>query len=655
VQKVENQPQEETKEEENLLKRKRGDEDIVEPQDTIPPPVLEPLAKKGEEAQKNKQNGEEKKKADDEDPADNVQLWLPGWKQRYYESKFHVSANDEEFINKLAYSYAEGFSWVMKYYYQGCPSWNWYFPQHYSPFASDFKEILGKTVTFIAKGRPFKPFEQLMGVFPAASRDQLPKPYHYYMTDPSSPIIDFYPEDFEIDLNGKRYSWQGVALLPFVDETRLLEALKDCESRLSEEELRRNSMGQEMLFISTSHKLYSQASKLYDEAANVHEIVLDAKLTGGFAGTLKRLKDAQRVGEPYQSPLDSTIVPDLLNNLALATVYIMPTFPEGHVFKSNLIEGVQLPPKELTPGDLTAVRSQSQANIFGRQEYNNNPARNNTHLPYPGQSHNSQYSGNQSYNQRHNSNQRNYSNNYPSSRDQSHSYSDNQNYSSNQRNYSNNYPSSRDQSSHYSSRDQSQSNSYRDQPNQRSQSHNQNYSNQSYQQNYPQSFPQQSYPQQQSYQQNYPQSFPQQTYPQSFPQQTYPQQSFQQSSFPQQTYPQQSYAQQQSYPQQQSSFPQQTYPQQSYAQQQSYPQQSYPQQSFPQQTYPQQSFQQPLLPPQQQSIVNNQPAQYPQSFQPQPQPYSQPQLNQPQQTQYTYPPGPPPAKRFAHSMPDTKH
>ena len=59
---------------------------------------------------------------------------------------------------------------------------------------------------------------QLMSVFPAASRSHVPKPWAELMVDPECTIIDFYPEDFKIDLNGKKYAWQGVALLPFVDE-----------------------------------------------------------------------------------------------------------------------------------------------------------------------------------------------------------------------------------------------------------------------------------------------------------------------------------------------------------------------------------------------------------------------------------------------------
>jgi 5'-3' exoribonuclease 2 len=51
-----------------------------------------------------------------------------------------------------------------------------------------------------------------------------------------SPIIDFYPEDFRIDLNGKKFAWQCVALLPFVDGRRLKESVKSLFDELTEDE-----------------------------------------------------------------------------------------------------------------------------------------------------------------------------------------------------------------------------------------------------------------------------------------------------------------------------------------------------------------------------------------------------------------------------------
>lgn len=181
---------------------------------------------------------EEKGEPEEEDPDanDEVRLWEPGFKDRYYESKFDVGPENKQFRYSVALQYVRGLCWVLKYYYQGCASWNWYFPYHYAPFASDFVNIDGLSTQFERGTTPFNPLEQLMGVFPAASSSHVPQPWAQLMSDPDSEIIDFYPEDFKIDLNGKKFAWQGVALLPFVDERRLIRAVKPYYKHLTEGE-----------------------------------------------------------------------------------------------------------------------------------------------------------------------------------------------------------------------------------------------------------------------------------------------------------------------------------------------------------------------------------------------------------------------------------
>lgn len=52
------------------------------------------------------------------EPVDEIRLYETGWKERYYQAKFEVSESDAEFRNKVAWAYAEGLCWVLKYYYQ---------------------------------------------------------------------------------------------------------------------------------------------------------------------------------------------------------------------------------------------------------------------------------------------------------------------------------------------------------------------------------------------------------------------------------------------------------------------------------------------------------------------------------------------------------
>jgi 5'-3' exoribonuclease 2 len=63
----------------------------------------------------------------DNNPNDSVRLWEEGWRERYYKNKFNVDKNNmEEFRVQVAQHYARGLCWVLQYYYQGVPAWDWY-------------------------------------------------------------------------------------------------------------------------------------------------------------------------------------------------------------------------------------------------------------------------------------------------------------------------------------------------------------------------------------------------------------------------------------------------------------------------------------------------------------------------------------------------
>ncbi|KAI6039713.1 exonuclease II [Pisolithus marmoratus] len=170
------------------------------------------------------------------------------WKRNYYKDKFGISFNDTEKMGALVHRYVEGLQWVMHYYYGGVASWGWFYDYHYAPRISDLRGVEDMTFNF-ELGTPFRPFEQLMGVLPAASRDLIPLAYRDLMDDPSSQISDFYPTVFDTDLNGKKQEWEAIVKIPFIDQKRLLRAMSTCEHRLTKEEQQRNQFGTSTRFV----------------------------------------------------------------------------------------------------------------------------------------------------------------------------------------------------------------------------------------------------------------------------------------------------------------------------------------------------------------------------------------------------------------------
>jgi len=291
------------------------------------------------------------------EPVDTVRLWEEGYADRYYEQKFKVDAKDVEFRHKVAQAYVEGLCWVLEYYSQGCPSWEWYYPYHYAPFAADFVDM-GKMKIDFQKGRISRPFEQLMSVLPAASRASIPEVYHELMLREDSEIIDFYPEEFEIDLNGKKMAWQGVALLPFIDMPRLLNAMATKDHLLADADRIRNGLGKNYVIISDAHPgLYDQiTSKFYSKKQGVTTFTLDPKLSDGLTGTVEKMENYIPHGELVY-PLERATFPSVEYDRSLTVYYEFPPMKSHH--KSVLLHGAKPPPAVLDRSDIELLKSKS--------------------------------------------------------------------------------------------------------------------------------------------------------------------------------------------------------------------------------------------------------------------------------------------------------
>nr|GLL32405.1 5'-3' exoribonuclease 3-like isoform X1 [Ipomoea trifida] len=184
---------------------------------------------------------------------DKVKFGEAGWRERYYTEKFKVeSGGDIESTRKAVVAkYTEGLHWVLLYYYKGVPSWNWFYPYHYGPSASDLKGMSQMKVKF-QNGQPFKPFDQLMSVLPPRSAHALPEAYGSLMQDENSNIVEFYPTVFDTDLDGKRFAWQGISKLPFIDEERLLVETRKLDKDLTDLDRKRNMEAAELLYMEGS-------------------------------------------------------------------------------------------------------------------------------------------------------------------------------------------------------------------------------------------------------------------------------------------------------------------------------------------------------------------------------------------------------------------
>ena len=197
-------------------------------------------------------------------------------KESYYKEKFGFTSVDKlsyqcwviwivyivllvarDVVNELATCYIVAVEWILRYYYTGVPSWSWYVV--WSLKSHCFRIFCAKVLSVplcslrfwserfckhqyqIWTGQTFWTISAVTGSFATSKQATSAASlsgvllwfpcqqlmyccygdclcYQPLMTDEHSPILDFYPLKFSIDLNGKRQEWEAVVLIPFIDE-----------------------------------------------------------------------------------------------------------------------------------------------------------------------------------------------------------------------------------------------------------------------------------------------------------------------------------------------------------------------------------------------------------------------------------------------------
>jgi 5'-3' exoribonuclease 1 len=163
----------------------------------------------------------------------------------YNNDKFGTDADMET----VCHRYIQGLQWVLTYYTTGCPSWSWCYPYQYAPSASILAEHVPKFIPCkYDNDPPSQPFQQLISVLPPASAGLLPQPLRKILTSPGSPLSKFCPTTLKIDLAGKRKEWEGIPIIPIVDQNVVKTSLDTYISSVKDKDIARNTPGPMIIY-----------------------------------------------------------------------------------------------------------------------------------------------------------------------------------------------------------------------------------------------------------------------------------------------------------------------------------------------------------------------------------------------------------------------
>jgi 5'-3' exoribonuclease 1 len=149
---------------------------------------------------------------------------------KYLAPEYNFGVTMEKVVD-MCRQYLTGLAWVYNYYSKGTSAINseYVYRYHHTPLLSDLALVLSQIKNVSGyMSHPnqivLNPIHQLLSVLPLKSKNLLPREVEHLMTK-NSPIADMYPETVVIERDGKNADWQGIVLIPFVEPSRVIEAV----------------------------------------------------------------------------------------------------------------------------------------------------------------------------------------------------------------------------------------------------------------------------------------------------------------------------------------------------------------------------------------------------------------------------------------------
>lgn len=147
----------------------------------------------------------------------------PFWEQRYYETLFDISYNQNH-IKNICINYLESLEWCYNYYTNKCNNWIWRYNYHYTPLFSDLiKNIPNYNISIVSTNNyQYNSLFQLCYVLPEESNYLLPtKIFNKIKIN----YPEMYSKNIDIDWTYCKYLWESHLTFNTIDIHKLQQII----------------------------------------------------------------------------------------------------------------------------------------------------------------------------------------------------------------------------------------------------------------------------------------------------------------------------------------------------------------------------------------------------------------------------------------------